>query len=195
MQRKNVIRPARPCWLAGASVLAGALLVSACGSSTPPASSAASASAAVPSIAPSTAAATPPPEPTPSAAVTPSMPVNPGGTDASTQSCTYRAAHDVYLYITKADAAANGALTLTGQAAKLVCGGADDFHWNTVTATQTAHAVPTVSIQVFPVTKMSPQSIQPSQLAAYLKTDSDTKIFLVGGPLSAITSLQEQFHP
>jgi hypothetical protein len=42
---------------------------------------------------------------------------------------------------------------------------------------------------------MKPESIKPSQLASYLKTDGDTKIFLVGGPVSSISSLQEQYHP
>lgn len=209
MQRKNVIRPARERWLAGASVIAGTLLVSACGSSPPAASSSsASASASAPapaSIAPNTSAASAPaeptPTPTPTAAVTPTKTINPGGTNAgagpTTDTCPYRAAHDAYIYITKVASAASGALTLTGQDAKLVCGGPDDFHWNTVTATETGHTVPAVSISVFPVSKMGlgPQPIKPGQLAAYLKTDEDTRIFLVGGPLSAITSLQEQFHP
>jgi hypothetical protein len=203
MQWKNVIRPARERWLAGASVIAGTLLVSACGSSQPAASSSSSASAsgasasasAPASVAPNTSAASAPAEPTPTAAVTPTATINPGGTNAATQSCAYRAAHDAYIYITKVQSAASGALTITGQDAKLVCGGPDDFHWNTVTATETGHTVPAVSISVFPTTKMAPQPIKPSQLAAYLKTDDDTKIFLIGGPLSAITSLQEQFHP
>jgi hypothetical protein len=132
--------------------------------------------------------------------VTPKATINPGGTNAggasaATQSCAYRAAHDAYIYITKVQAAANGALTVTGQAAKLVCGGPDDFHWNPVTATETGHTVPTAKIETFPTSKMAPEPIKASQLAAYLKTDDDTKIFLIGGPLSAITSLQEQFHP
>jgi hypothetical protein len=201
MQRKNVIRPARTCWLAGASVIAGTLLISACGSSGPGASSSSSASvggsasAAAPTIAPTMASASAPAEPTPNAAVTPTMTVNPGGTNAATQSCAYRAAHDAYIYITKVQAAASGALTVTGQAARLVCGGPDDFHWNTVTATETGHTVPTAKIETFPTSKMAPEPIKASQLAAYLKTDDDTKIFLIGGPLSAMTSLQEQFHP
>ena len=206
MQRKNFIRSARSGWLAGASVIAATLLVSACGSSNPGASSsssagssgasaAGSASAAAPSIAPATASPSAPAEPTPTAAVTPTMTVNPGGTNAATQSCAYRAAHDAYLYITKVQAAASGALTVTGQAAKLVCGGPDDFHWNTVTATETGHTVPTAKIETFPTSKMAPEPIKASQLAAYLKTDDDTKIFLIGGPLSAMTSLAEQFHP
>lgn len=203
MQRKFVVRSARERWLAGASVIAGTLLVSACGSSQPAASSSASAStgtsvsssAAAPSIAPSTPSASAPAEPTPTAAVSPTMTINPGGTNAATQSCAYRAAHDAYIYITKVQPAASGALTITGQNAKLICGGPDDFHWNTVTATETGHTTPNVSISVFPTSKMAPEPIKASQLAAYLKTDDDTKIFLIGGPLSAITSLQEQFHP
>ena len=198
MQRKNVIRPARERWLAGASVIAGTLLASACGSSHPAASSSssASASAAAPaSIAPNTSAASAPAEPTATAAVTPTATINPGGTNAATQSCAYRAAHDAYIYITKVQSVASGALTITGQDAKLICGGPDDFHWNPVTTAETVHTVPAVSISVFPTAKMAPQPIKASQLAAYLKTDQDTKIFLIGGPLSAITSLQEQFHP
>ncbi len=203
MQRIFVVWSARERWLAGASVIAGTLLVSACGSAQPAASSSASAStgtgvsssAAAPSIAPSTPSASAPAEPTPTAAVSPTMTVNPGGTNAATQSCAYRAAHDAYIYITKVQSAASGALTITGQNAKLICGGPDDFHWNTVTATETVHTVPTVSVSVFPTSKMAPEPLKASQLAAYLKTDDDTKIFLIGGPLSAITSLQEQFHP
>ena len=201
MQRKIVIRPARSCWLAGASVIAGTLLVSACGSSGPAASSSSrasagsSSSALAPSVAPSTATASAPAEPTPTVAVTPTMTVNPGGTNNTTQSCAYRAAHDSYIHITKVVAAASGALTVTGQAAKLVCGGPDDFHWNTVTATETGHTVPSAKIEVFPTSKMALEPIKASQLAGYLKTDQDTKIFLIGGPLSAMTSLQEQFHP
>src|SRR6201996_1614141 len=203
MQRKNVIRPAHAHWLAGASVIAGTLLVSACGSSPPAASSSASASAsgasssaaAPPSTAPNPSAASAPAEPTPTAAVTPTTSINPGGTNAATQSCAYRAAHDAYIHITKVQSAAGGALTITGQDAKLVCGGPADFHWNVVTAAETGKTVPAVSISVFPTTKMAPQAIKPSQLAAYLKTDDDTRIFLIGGPLSAMTSLQEQFHP
>jgi len=204
MQRKIVIRSARPRWLAGASVIAGTLLVSACGSSQPAASSSASAgaasasaatSSAAPSVAPSTASASAPAEPTPTAKVSPTMTINPGGTNAATQSCAYRAAHDHYIYITKVTAAASGALTIAGQDAKLICGGPDDFHWNTVTATETVHTTPTVTVSVFPTSKMAPQPIKASQLATYLKTDDDTKIFLIGGPLTAIASLQEQFHP
>ena len=42
---------------------------------------------------------------------------------------------------------------------------------------------------------MAPERIQPSQLASYLTIDQDTRIFLIGGSLSAISSLQDQFHP
>jgi hypothetical protein len=48
---------------------------------------------------------------------------------------------------------------------------------------------------VFPVAKMSPEPMAAGQLAGYLATDDDTRIFLVTGPLTAITGIQEQFHP
>jgi hypothetical protein len=42
---------------------------------------------------------------------------------------------------------------------------------------------------------MREEPIRPSQLSSYLKTDDDTRIFLVAGPLTSLASLQEQYHP
>jgi hypothetical protein len=87
-------------------------------------------------------------------------------------------------------------LTITGNPTQLICGGPDDFHYNfATTSSTTGHVIPGASIEVFPISRMGTERIQPSQLAGYLKTDTDTRIFLVGGPLTAISSLQEQFHP
>ena len=52
-----------------------------------------------------------------------------------------------------------------------------------------------ISVMVFPLSKMHPVAIGPGQLASYLSTDEDTRIFLVTGPLTGLTGLQEQFHP
>jgi hypothetical protein len=92
-------------------------------------------------------------------------------------------------------AATDGSLTLTGNPATLVCGGPDDSHFNTATSTVTAHVIPGASIMVFPVSKMHPEPIAADKLAAYLASDYDTRTFLVTGSLSAISGLQEQFHP
>ena len=113
---------------------------------------------------------------------------------AAGQTCAQRATH-AFVHLTTVQAAAGGALTVTGNPATLVCGGPDDFHFNVATTTETGHVVPGASIDVFPVSIMTMTPIQPGKLAAYLATGGDTRIFLIGGPLTAITSLQEQFHP
>jgi len=107
------------------------------------------------------------------------------------------AAHNTYLYITQAKPAAGGTLTVTASPAKLICGGPDDSHYDVAKNVETGHVAAGANIEVFPTTtgQMRDVPIKASQLNTYLKTDSDTKIFLIGGPLSAMTSLQEQFHP
>ena len=77
----------------------------------------------------------------------------------------------------------------------LICGGPDDSHYNVASTTETAQVTPGASITVFPLSKMQPEPIAASKLASYLATDEDTRIFLVTGPLTKITGLQEQFHP
>lgn len=207
MQHIRVIQSARGRWLPGAVVIAGTMLVSACGSSHPAStpgrastgasvSPATTAATAAPSAAPSTAVAAPtPPAASASPVTTPTMAVNPGGTKAATSTCAQMAAHNTYLYITRAEPAADGALTVSASPAKLVCGGPDDSHYNVAKTVETGHVTAGASIEVFPVSQMREEPIKATQLNSYLKTDGDTRIFLVAGPLSAITSLQEQFHP
>jgi len=202
MQPNSVIQPARGRWLAGAAVIAGTILVSACGSShpTPTTSASASASPTSPAVAaapsaPATTAVAPAPATAPaSPAATPTATVNPGGPVASTESCAYKRDHDRFMQISQVQQNSNGSLTIHGYAEVIVCGGPDDFHFST-TAPEMGQTVPDASIVTFPVTQMKPESIKPSQLASYLKTDGDTKIFLVGGSIYSITSLQEQYHP
>ncbi len=205
MQPNSVIQSARGRWLAGAAVIAGTILVSACGSSSPAsttstsatASPASSAVAAAPSAAPTTAAPAPATAPA-SPATTPTAPVNPGGTNAGTTTiCAKMAAHNTYLYVTEAQPSTNGALTLIASPAKLICGGPDDSHYDVAKNVETAHVLAGASIEVFPTTtgQMRDVPIKASQLNSYLKTDHDTKIFLVGGPVASISSLQEQYHP
>jgi hypothetical protein len=110
------------------------------------------------------------------------------------QTCAQKA-KDAFVHVTKVQSAAGGALTISGNPSTLVCGGPDDFHFNVATSTETGHVVPSATIDTFPISKMAAERIQPSQLASYLTIDQDTRIFLIGGSLSAISSLQEQFHP
>ena len=202
MQQNSVIKSARGRWLAGAAVIAGTMLVSACGSShpTPSTSSSVSSGASATPTSPAVAAApavtsTPVAPPTP--VTTPTTAVNPGGTNAATTPCAHMAAHNTYLYVTQAQPSTGGALTLIASPAKLICGGPDDSHYNVAKNIVTAHVLSNASIEVFPTTtgQMREVPIKASQLNGYLQTDGDTKIFLVGGPVSSINSLQEQFHP
>jgi hypothetical protein len=203
MQHIRVIQSARGRWLAGVTSIAGAMLVSACGSSHPTTSTSGSATPASSGVAagssatPSTVAPPAPPAASVSPVTTSTAPVNPGGTNVATQTCAQMAAHNTYLYITQAQPAAGGTLTVTASPAKLICGGPDDSHYDVAKNVETGHVVAGADIEVFPTTtaQMRDVPIKASALNTYLKTDSDTKIFLAGGPLSALTSLQEQFHP
>jgi hypothetical protein len=178
-----------------------ALLGTACGSSGstasgPPASSSPSVTSA-PSVAASATtsspvAVTPTPTPTPTPAPTATAPAASPAPSAST--CAQLASR-TFVHVTKVQAGTGGALTLTGNPAKLVCGGPDDSHYNVAATTVTGHVIAGAFIRVFPLAKMHPVAIGPAKLASYLATDEDTRIFLVAGPLTAISGLQEQFHP
>lgn len=163
----------------GGSVLTAAVLAAACGCSAsgskPASTSAASASA------PSSPAAS----------------ATPGGTVVTGQSCA-QMAKDAFMHLTKVQPASDGTLTITGNPSTMVCGGPDDFHFHLTTGTETGHVVKGATIDVVPISdgsKGPEQPVQASKLASYLATDQDTRTFLVGGPLSAITTLQEQYHP
>ena len=105
-------------------------------------------------------------------------------------------AAETFIYIDSVAANASGGFALTANGATLVCGGPDDFHWNTTPTTVSATVLKGASIQVL----LSPGStlavpIPTSHFAGYMATDHNTRIFLVAGPLDAISALQEQFHP
>jgi hypothetical protein len=191
--------------LAGTVIVSGTLLASGCSSSGSSTSAPASGSASGPAPAASSGSSAPAPsgpatssssgEPTAPASPAASSPsVNPGGTEVGTQTCAQKAEH-AFIQVTKVVSAADGGLTVTGNKATIVCGGPDDFHFNVASDSETGHVQPGADIEVFPVTKMAQEKIAASELASYLATDEDTKIFLIGGSLSAISSLQEQFHP
>jgi hypothetical protein len=124
MQQNSVFQSARGRWLAGAAVIAGTMLVSACGSSHPDSSTSTSASAtptssavaAAPS-APATTAVAPAPA---SPAAAPTVTVNPGGPVASTESCAYKRDHDRFMRISQVQQNSNGSLTIHGYAEVIV---------------------------------------------------------------------------
>lgn len=184
----------------GITAIAVALGAAGCGSSRhaasgtpaptpiPPPSLASSASPS-PSLTPSP---TPSPGPvTPDPAGPPSPTVSPSPAPST---CAALAAR-TFMHVTAAKEGVDGSLTLTGNPAKLVCGGLDDSHYNVATTTETGHVNPGALIQVFPLSTGHPVAISPGQLPSYLATDQDTRIFLITGTLGRITGLQEEFHP
>jgi hypothetical protein len=186
--------------LAGAALTGAALLAAGCGPaghsagggvSTPAASAPATASQP-----PATAAA----DPATSAPVAPSAPPASPSTAASSApadgaaACATMATR-AYLHLTAVRAAAAGGLTVTGNPARLVCGGPDDSHYDVGAASATGQVVAGASVITFALATMSPKAISVSQLSAYLARDQGTRIFLVSGPLTRITGLQEEFHP
>jgi hypothetical protein len=111
-----------------------------------------------------------------------------------TASCAQFAAH-TFLHLLSVTNEPDGSLALTANAATVVCGGPDDLHYDIGTNMVTAHTVLNPSVTIFSLASMQSLVIAPSQLVTYLPTDTGTRIFLVSGPLSAIASLQEQYHP
>ena len=167
-----------------------ALLLAACGSSGHTAASGASGTPAPPPA--SSLAATPASSAPPTAF--PSDPATPAPSGTASADCAALAAH-TFLHLTAVKAGTDGALIVTGNPATLVCGGFDDLHYDFTTATVTGYVIPGASITVFPASAMHSVAIGPDKLAAYLATDQDTRIFLITGPLSGITGLQEEYHP
>lgn len=128
-------------------------------------------------------------------AASPAGPASPTASPpATTSACAAMAAH-TFVHVTAVKSGMDGSLTLTGNPATVVCGGPDDLHYNLATTTVTGHVLPGASITVFPLPAMHPVAIGAGKLASYLATDKDTRIFLITGPLSRITGLQEEYHP
>ena len=143
---------------------------------------------------PAAAAATSPAPATSATGTPPSPAAEPPSPGAAPTSCAAFAAN-TFLQITAVQAAADGALTLTGYPESVVCGGPDDLHYDPAATTVTAHVIPGASIMGFNVASSSLVPVAPDALASYLTADMGTRIFLVSGPLSAISSLQEEYHP
>ncbi len=114
---------------------------------------------------------------------------------ATTETCAQRAATNTFIRATRAAVSSGGSITLYGQSAALVCGGPDDLHYSIATTAESAHLLPGVTIErvVFPNGRDEP--ISPVQLQSYLAGVPATGIFLVTGPLTAVTAVQEQYHP
>jgi hypothetical protein len=184
--------------LAAAAVTGTALLAAACGPAGHNAgggvSTPATSAAGTPSQ-PSIPAGTVPATAVPVTSASPTATIAPVSAPAAAASACAALATRTYLHLTAVTAGTAGALTVTGNPARLICGGPDDSHYDVGTASATGQLAAGASIVTFSLTTMSPKAIGESQLAAYLAGDQGTRIFLVTGPLTRITGLQEQFHP
>jgi hypothetical protein len=186
-------------WISALGMLAIAALATSCATS-----STTTATSSVPAIAPPTA--TVPPGATVPPATTAATPVPPAttvatatiqaSTTATANPCLAFAASHAFIQLSTAVTAPDGSLTLTGHPATMSCGGPDDFHYDVATSTEVAHALPGATVQVLGTDgSTTEQTIPHAQLPSYLATDHNTRVFIFTGPLSAVTALQEQFHP
>jgi hypothetical protein len=168
-----------------------ALLMAACSSSGHVASEVNSAAASAGAAASQRTAASGAP------AISTSPPTTSNASSSSTSAsptCAQFAAN-TFLRISTATAAADGSLVLTGNPATVVCGGPDDLHYSYAANVVTAHVLPSAAITIFDLPDMSRKPIGHTNLSAYLASDDGTRTFLVTGPLSAISGLQEEYHP
>lgn len=159
---------------------------------TPPASPAPTVSP----TAPAGPATTVPPAASPATPVVTTAPVTGAGDAGAPGSCASYAASHTFAEFTSATAAPDGSLTVSAHPATMVCGGEDDLHYDIGTATEVVQLQPGGTIQVLGSYGSPPlRALSPAQFPAYLASDFGTRIFLVTGPLSDATAIQEQYHP
>ena len=93
--------------------------------------------------------------------------------------------------------APGGAAMLSGRRAEVVCGGPDDWHFVYGTATMTSFVPANALVEVLATTGagIGLKAIRTSRLVRYLPRDAWTRTFQLTGPPSAITALQEVYHP
>jgi hypothetical protein len=194
--RLTIAAAARPAGWFATLALAGALLLSGCGAGGSGASASPGAGTPPPTPAAASTASTPPPTP-PAAAGSATPTAGPSISSSPAPSPTGCAslAASTFVRLTAVRPAAGGALTLTGNPAKLICGGPDDLHYDVSKRTVTGLLTAGADVQVFPAPPMHLVTLKNAKLAKYLAHDYDTRIFLVTGPLTQITGLTEQYHP
>lgn len=131
---------------------------------------------------------------TPAASAAASVTAGATATAAPT-GCAAQAAHTYYHVISWKQSASGGVL-LTGHIAAMICGGPDDWHFEDATATVPATVLPSAHVAVIETAGgINTTTIPVSQLINALAHDQSTRTFLVQGPLTAITSMSEIFHP
>lgn len=114
---------------------------------------------------------------------------------AGNESCADWAASHTYAQFDKATIDfSDGALTITGHAAKMVCGGPDDVHYD-IGAAETVHVPGSGTFQVWDQAANGDRTIAHRAVAAYLAGDQNTRVFLITGTTDDATQVAEQYHP
>lgn len=112
----------------------------------------------------------------------------------NSSSCAKYAATHMFAQVTAVKANADGSLTVTAHHASVVCGGLDDLHYNIATVTETGTVTPAGTVRMLAGASQE-QTVAHADVSSGLATDNWGRIFMVQGPLTAITALTEMYHP
>jgi hypothetical protein len=115
---------------------------------------------------------------------------------ASTTACPQEIATSTYVRADSARAEGDG-VVVTAHPARRLCGGPDNSHYEvdaaterlTLTASTTGVLIATTS------SGLGHETVAPTELPQRLVDDRFGRIFQVEGPATAVTSLEEQYHP
>ena len=115
---------------------------------------------------------------------------------ARTTTCPEEIATDTYVRATSAHAAGN-AVVVTAHPARRVCGGPDNSHYEVDAGTERLTLTASTAVVLITTTPsgLGQETVAPADLPQRLVDDRFGRIFLVRGPLTGVTSLEEQYHP
>lgn len=119
-----------------------------------------------------------------------------GTAATSAPGCPEPIATNTYVRATAARANGN-TVVVTANPAQRVCGGPDNGHYEigVVTEQLTLTAATTVVVLTTTPSGVGHETVALTGLPQRLVEDRFGRIFLVRGPASAVTSLEEQYHP
>jgi hypothetical protein len=126
----------------------------------------------------------------------PTRPIASAPTAPASNTCAARR-KSVFVRVASAEVAANDRVRIHGRLQGLVCGGADDSHFEDSAATVVFTLVPSARVLVLPTGPAGPQqrSIRPAALPSYVAAERSSDIFAVTGSAGAVTALVEQYQP
>lgn len=114
----------------------------------------------------------------------------------SAAGCPEAVANDTYVQATSARVAGN-TVVVTADPARRVCTGPDNGHYEIGSETEqlTLTSSATVVLLTTTASGVGHETVAATDLPQRLVDDRFGQIFVVQGPASAVTSLEEQYHP